>query len=224
MKSMPKFLYATLSTIIDLVIGLWAFYSLLLVTGLFSRFEPLVTTRLFSAYLVTALAGWVLYLTAWSTRVDDMESFSTSTAGEMPNELKGADSINEVGYRQLLNDVYLNGAATVYKSIAIFIGAAVGTWVGTFVPLLGILFAVTYAPTDYRAGKIRWWLSPTMIAMAVAVGLVYGVAVIGRLVVTRGDSVPIPNILSLIGAIRPIQFSTIGFVRHLFSAVRPGRR
>lgn len=222
---MPKFLYATFSTIIDLVIGFWTIYSLLLLTDLFGHFEPFVTSRLFSAYLVTALAGWILYLTAWSTRVDDMESFSTSSAGEMPNALKGADSINEVGYRQLLNDVYLNGAATVYKSVAIFIGAAVGIGVETYVPTLGILLAVAYAPTDYRAAKIRWWLSPTMLAMAVPVGFVYGVAVIGRFATTRGNSAPIPNVPSLIDAIQPVQFSTIGFVRHLFSTVRfPDRR
>lgn len=217
-KSMPKFLYASASTIVDLVIGLWILYSLLGITGLADVFQPVIESRLFPAYIVTAVAGWVLYVTAWSTRIDNMESFSTSSAGEMPEVLKGADSIEEVSYRRLLNDIYLNSAATIYKMVAIVTAAIVGTWASGSLPVIGVLIAVAYAPTDYRAAKIRWWLSPTMIAMAIVVAVLYFVVTTVQLLVPR-YATKLPSIPSLIHAIKPTQFSLLGLFRHLFSTV-----
>lgn len=217
-NSVPKFLYASASTAVDMTIGLWILYSLLKTAGLFDVLQPTIESRLFPAYLITAIAGWVLYVTAWSTRVDDKESFSTSTAGEMPEVLKGADSIEEVSYRRLLNDIYLNSVATIYKLIAIFVAAVLGTWASGVLPVIGVLIAVAYAPTDYRAAKIRWWLSPTMIAMALVVALLYLAVTFVQLLVPR-HATKIPSISSLIHAIKPTQFSLLGLFRHLFSTV-----
>lgn len=130
--------------------------------GFFDLIASYVDTTYSLAYLVTAWAGWSLFVTSFSLRESDDDEESSDIVSDIVDEGLSLSTIIEGG-----KTIFRGYAVLTYMPLLISVGALMGMWVSTYVSVAaGVIVAGLFPTFDFViAKKLHWALSPSSLLL-----------------------------------------------------------